>query len=101
VVVAFVSVNRLFDWCLSIRRSSWPASRSFSRLRAKAGFSGGREGWRRGWEFEVAQALLACTPTRGPRPLVPSHGSGRPLKGKYPDYHSLFLANARPEPVLR
>jgi hypothetical protein len=29
----------------------WPASRSLGRLRAKAGFSGGREGWRRGWDL--------------------------------------------------
>ena len=27
-----------------------------------------REGWRRGWEFEVVPALLACTPIRGQPP---------------------------------
>lgn len=45
--------------------------------------------------------LLTRTPTRGPLPLVPSHGSGYPMKGKFPGYQNLFLANARPEPVLR
>ena len=32
---------------------------------------------------------------------MPSHGSGHPMKGKYPDDHSLFLAKARPEQGLR